>query len=182
MYSGYLERALKVPPIDAVTMRPKPVPPYYSLSSYPRGSYLWAVDQLAAGNPVRREEWPIEIRDNGWKAIWQVYKTDYSYCKGFSPGCVGADNEGLEGYGIDSNGYSPTPDDKMALDWSLVSETSETTILKLNARPRVKRYPNPAVEYWKKRVAESDRNFYQQLFLGLGILVVGLWIGSYFLP
>lgn len=159
----------------------KYVPAYLSLTKYPRGSFGWAMDQLAAGNDVRRTEWPIEVRD-GYTCIWKVYKISpgSSYngmCKGFSNGVVGADNDSWGDLGTDSSGYSPTDDDRVALDWQLVVDVSPAQIIRLDAN-RVIRYPNAYLAEYNERERASQRRFGWMFgtFLGVGILCILFWL------
>lgn len=139
------------------------IPPYLSLTKWPKGSYNWAMDQLAAGNDVRRTEWPIEVTD-GYTFIWKVYsisEKNSSYngmCKGFSNGVVGADNDSWGDLGTDSSGYNPTNDDRIALDWQLVVDVSPTQIARLDAN-RVLRYPNQYLADYNQRELGAQRRF-----------------------
>lgn len=107
------------------------MPPYIALSPHAKGSYGWSMDQLAAGNEMRREGWPIELRD-GWTAIWHLYRYENGICNGFSSGMVGADNDSWGDLGTDSMGYSPKAEDLSATDWQFVSDVTPEQIARLD--------------------------------------------------
>ena len=126
----------------------KIVPAYPAISKFVPGSYGWAMDQLAAGNEVRRWKWPIEV-SGSWEtgkntvAIWHLYKlNDYGgMCKGFNSGTTGADNDCYEGLGVDSMGYSPSPEDKEATDWQTIGEVTNKQIQFMD-RMRYRHWPS----------------------------------------
>lgn len=165
----------------------KPVPAYPSLSAFPKGSYWWALDQLEAGNEIRREGWPIEIRPDGWTAIWHLYCSTGSGArdmyKGFNSGVIGADNDSWGNLGMDSGIYRASPEDKIALDWQLVIDVTATQVLRLNAKrvPRFSAYQSVIdSDNLRLRAQEQtnrlfkDRRFYTRMFVVLGVIVVTL--------
>lgn len=135
-------------------MRPRPVPPYPALSRGERGSFEWAIDQLRAGNEVRRWGWPIEVTqvqpNQFWKPaeaiyvtrIWHLYTSgETMILKGFSSGVCGADNDAWGYLGTDSMGYSATPEDRVAIDWQLVADVTPAQVAYCDAH-RWPRIPN----------------------------------------
>ena len=170
------------------------VKPYLALSRYPAGSYLWARDQLKAGNDVRREGWPIEIwpnvNDSGkpisgtYTRIWKIYRindVDSSYdgcCQGFSSGVVGADNDSWGDLGMDSGGYTPSNDDLVALDWQLVSDVTLEQIIRLDAN-RMTRHPNAYLARYNAEVRAQDRKTYWIVVsVFVGIIILLAWISA----
>lgn len=122
----------------------KPDLHYPAISRYPIGSFGWAMDQVLAGNDMRRACWPIEvykkgekrIGDSGYRsedyvAIWHVYICNDNFCsmcKGFSSGVCCADNDQVGDLGIDSYGYYATAEDKAATDWQYVRDVTPEQI------------------------------------------------------
>lgn len=153
------------------------VPAYLSLSRHPRGSYAWAMDQLDAGNEVRRSTWPIEVRNPTYTAIWKVYPTRYERpCSGFSSGCVGADMDSWGSLGMDSGGYYPSVEDHLALDWQLVTDVTAAEIAWHDAH-RVPVTPNPYVEQWQ-RVNSRQDFLWALLFIVIAIGGLGLYVAG----
>jgi hypothetical protein len=130
---------------------------YPAISQFQVGSYQWAMDQVRAGNDMRRVPWPIEVTKAGSEvgagdgasrivkedevAIWHVYLMNErvgSMCKGFSSGVVGADNDMVGDLGVDSSGYTPSNQDLIAMDWQFVTDVTQKQIEYYDAH----RYPH----------------------------------------
>lgn len=125
------------------------------------------MDQLRAGNEVRREHWPIEVwpfpasmyYGHGNQTlspvfhtkIWHLYSIDdTTICQGFNSGVCGADNDAWGDLGTDSGCWTPTPDDMIALDWQLISDVGPEQIEYLD-KHRMTRHPNEAVAEYQRR-------------------------------
>lgn len=159
---------------------------YIGISRAPKGTFEWAMDQLWAGNEVRREEWPIEIEPRptappggfvNHARIWRLYSfgdsTGATICQGFNPGCCGADNDSWGNLGMDSGVYTPSIDDMVALDWQFVTEVTPDQIRERDAN-RVPRYPNEYVAaYNAKRPVRTWRVVMLTLLLAAAVLA--LW-------
>lgn len=155
---------------------------YISLSRAPRGSFEWAMDQVRAGNEVRREAWPIEVEPRptdppggfvNHARIWHLYDVGgRTICKGFNSGVCGADNDSWGDLGMDSSVYTPNVDDIIALDWQFVSEVTPEQIAERDAN-RVERYPNESVVAFERYLAKQDRKT-RRLMILLGVLGVAL--------
>ena len=167
------------------------VKPYPAISRYDIGTYGWAMDQVAARNDMRRENWPIEVvpayePDHDpisrpvemITRIWKVYKTsEGGICKGFSNGVVGADNDSWGSLGTDSGGYYPSDDDKSAKDWQFTSDVTPEQIKRLNAN-RMTRHPNAYLqEYF-----ESERTGNRKIGLSIMLIVIVFGLAWHFSP
>jgi hypothetical protein len=113
---------------------------YPAISPFEKHTYGWAMDQLAAGNEVRRQHWPIEVvgswdtgKNHVW--MWHLYPLNDNggMCQGFNSGVVGADNDYYDGLGVDSMGYGPTREDLDATDWQTTDEVTQEQISYLDA-------------------------------------------------
>lgn len=161
----------------------KYVQPYPTISRYRTGSYGWAMDQVFAGNDMRRWGWPIEVRPSTlrkgdtYTAIWKIYQNGSgSPCKGFSSGVVGADNDAWGDLGTDSSGYCPKPEDVTATDWQFASEVTPDQIAYLDTH-RMTVTPNPYIAEYMARERASDRRLALYLFLiAAGIVAVPILI------
>jgi hypothetical protein len=159
--------------------------PYIAISRDPAGSYGWAMDQLAAGNDVRRADWPIEIRplsefqdfegrgpftwNDAEVFVWKVYRYgETGRCKGFSNGVVGADNDSWGDLGTDSGIYVPDADDLVALDWQTVDDVTDEQICRLNAM-RMPRYPNAYLQEYDRSERAKQRRF---LTVAISVIVI----------
>lgn len=144
--------------------------PYIAITPYKVGTYGWAMDQLAAGNQVRRFDWPIEVEENGVR-IWRVYKiSPTTMCKGFNPGVSGADNDSWGDLGTDSMCYYPSQNDLVATDWQTVDSITKQQIDFLNTH-RMVRTPNMDVIAYDLRMARSKDAWWRVFFIAVWSLV-----------
>lgn len=159
------------------------VAPYIAISRAPRGSYAWALDQLAAGNYVRRACWPIEVRSPTYTAIWKLYPSGYgSVCQGFSPQCVSADLDSWGDLGMDSGNYYPTVEDQLALDWQFETDVTPADI-EHHDKNRLTVWPNPYVAEYQRRNRAED-HLWALLFTiillgGAGFYMLGKFFPSF---
>jgi hypothetical protein len=145
-------------------MKPKKVDvPYIAISPHPNGSYGWAMDQLTAGNDMRRWGWPVEVSEHHGAAIWHLFRARYDRSSnfdvihGFYNGVVGEWGDSLEGYGMLGGSYTPSTEDRDAKDWQYVTDVTLDQILYLNGRrprrigPRDEETPSPVYMRDEKR-------------------------------
>lgn len=154
--------------------------PYIAISRAPRGTYAWALDQLAAGNYMRRACWPIEVRSATYTAIWKLYPSGYrSICQGFSPNCVGADNDSWGDLGMDSGQYYPTVEDQLAHDWQFDTDVTAADI-EYHDKHRLTVWPNVYVQEWQRRNRITDHLWAMLFAVAFIATVVFFALGKFF--
>lgn len=162
------------------------VPAYPAISQYPRGGYLWAMDQLEAGNEMRRWGWPIEVDVcDKWPdlhierapRVWKVFQADDYPRQGFSNSCWGGEGgDRVVGIGSDGGFYTPTEGDKAALDWQYVYEvTAEQIDMMDRNRFTHVPYADPDEAYENNSFIERTKayhRFERRMVLGAILLAV----------